>query len=64
MRRWLLIGVAVLAILLLGITARPYVHGFTLVVRAADLHGPLRRIADIDKVRISERIVRAQVKGV
>ena len=40
-----------------GITARRYVHGFTLVVRAADLHGPVRRVADLDTVRISERIV-------
>ena len=63
MRRWLFIGVAVVAILLLGITARRYVHGFTLVVRAADLHGPVRRVADLDTVRIGERIVRARVKG-
>jgi acetyl esterase/lipase len=62
MRRWLFIGVAVVAILLLGITARRYVHGFTLVVRAADLPGPIRRLADLDTVLISERIVRARVK--
>jgi dienelactone hydrolase len=62
MRRWLLIGVAVLASLSLGITARRYVHGFTLVVRAADLHGPVRRAADLDTVRIGERIVRARLK--
>jgi dienelactone hydrolase len=58
MRRWLFIGIAVLAILLLGITARRYVHGFALVVRAADLHGPVRRVADLDAERISQRIVR------
>ena len=63
MRRWLFIGVAVVAILLLGIAARTCVHGFTLVVRAADLHGPVRRVADLDTVRIDERIVRARVKG-
>jgi dienelactone hydrolase len=62
MRRWLFIGVTVVAILWLGITARRYVHGFTLVVRAADLHGPVRRVADLDTVLISERIVRARVK--
>lgn len=59
MRRWLIIGVAVVASLLVGIAARPYVHGFTLVVRAADLHGAVRRVADLDTVRIGERIVRA-----
>ena len=62
MRRWLFIGLAVVAILLLGIAARRYVHGFTLVVRAADLHGSVRRVADLDTVRISERIVRVRVK--
>ena len=62
MRRWLVVGVALVAILLLGITARRYVHGFTLVVRAADLHGPVRRVADLDSVRVSERIVLARVK--
>jgi hypothetical protein len=33
-----------------------------LVVRAADLHGPLRRIADLDTVRIGERTLRPQLK--
>jgi dienelactone hydrolase len=61
MRRWLFIGVAVVASLLVGVTARRYVHGFTLVVRAADLHGPVRRVADLDTVRIGERIVRASL---
>ena len=63
MRRWLFIGVAVVASLLVGVTARRYVHGFTLVVRAADLHGSLRRVADLDTMRIGERIVRAPLKG-
>jgi dienelactone hydrolase len=62
MRRWRFIGLAVVAILLLGIAARRYVHGFTLVIRAADLHGPVRRAADLDTVLISERIVRARVE--
>jgi hypothetical protein len=62
MRRWLFIGVAVVAIPLLGITARHHVHGFTLVVRAADLQGPVRRVADLDTVRITKRIVRARLK--
>jgi hypothetical protein len=61
MRRSLFVGVAVLAILLVGSTARPYVHGFTLVVRAADQHGLVRHLADLDTVHIIERIVRARV---
>ena len=59
MRRWLFIGVAVVAILLGRNSPRDARStGFTLVVRAADLHGPIRRVADLDTVRISERIVR------
>jgi len=64
MRRWALAGFALVIILLLGITGQRYVHGLTLVVRAADLQGPVRRIADLDTVRIGERIVRAGIKDV
>jgi dienelactone hydrolase len=64
MQRWAFAGIAFVIILLFGITAQRYVHGFTLVVRAADLHGPVRRIADLDTVRISERIVRARIKDI
>jgi fermentation-respiration switch protein FrsA (DUF1100 family) len=65
MRRKSVIGVAaVLAVLLLGIAGRRYVHGFTLVVRAAGLQGLVRRAADFDTVRITERIVRVPVGDV
>ena len=57
MRRWASIGVAVIVILLLGIIARHDVHGFTLVVRAADLHGVVRRLADLNTVPVRERLV-------
>ncbi len=57
MRRWTPIGVAVIAMLLLGITALDDVHGLSLVVRAADLHGVLRRLADLDTVPVRERFV-------
>ena len=60
--RLLFVSVAVVAVLLVGLTVRRYVHGFTLVVRAADLQGPIRRIADIDAVRISERTIRVPIK--
>jgi hypothetical protein len=63
-RRWLVIGVAVMAILLAGLAARHYVHGFTLVVRAADLNGSIRRIADLDTVPIVESTVSARLKDV
>jgi dienelactone hydrolase len=61
MRRPLFAGVALLAGLLLAVEGRTYVHGLTLVVRAADLHGPVRRVADADTVEISERLIRARI---
>jgi hypothetical protein len=56
-RRLTLIGLATMAILLLAIPARREIHGLTLVVRAADLHGVGRFLADVDTVRIRERPV-------
>jgi dienelactone hydrolase len=56
-RRWALIGAWVVAILLIGSAARRDIHGLTLVVRAADLHGIGRRLADFDTARIRERFV-------
>src|SRR3954469_1782775 len=35
--------------------ARPYVRGASFVVRAADMHGVARRVADLDAARVSER---------
>jgi dienelactone hydrolase len=35
--------------------ARPYVHGFSFVVRAADMNGRLRRVADLDAVDVDTR---------
>jgi hypothetical protein len=52
-----LVGVGLIAILLVGMSAQRDIHGFTLVVRAADLHGVVRRLADLDSVRIRERLV-------
>lgn len=56
------IGVAVAVILLLGLPARRTFHGFSLVVRAGDLHGVARRIADLDTVPITERLVRVPLR--
>jgi dienelactone hydrolase len=61
MRRLAILCVLVIGILLLGISARHIVHGFTLVVRAADLHGTIRRLADLDTVPVRERLVSAPV---
>jgi dienelactone hydrolase len=52
-----LVGVGLIAILLVGMSARRDIDGFTLVVRAADLHGVVRRLADLDSVRIREHLV-------
>ena len=57
MRARRLLAVLVVLAALLGATliARPYVHGASFVVRAADMHGAARRVADLDTTRISER---------
>lgn len=55
-RRLGLVGVGLLAIVLVAIAARRDFHGFTLVVRAANLQGVARQVADFDTVRIQERL--------
>lgn len=62
-RRLTIVGVVAIAVLLLGMSARRTVHGLTLVVRAADLHGVGRRLADLDTVRIHESLVEMPVRG-
>jgi fermentation-respiration switch protein FrsA (DUF1100 family) len=52
---------AALAIVLIAFVIRPYARGVALVVRAADLQGPIRRLADVDTVPIAERIVQAPI---
>lgn len=56
-RRLALGGAALIAIGLLAVVARRDIHGLTLVVRAADLQGVARRLAEIDTVLIQERLV-------
>jgi dienelactone hydrolase len=60
MRRLLLAGLALLVAAAVSIPARRDLHGLTLVVRAADLRGLPRRLADLDTVRIHERVVDVQ----
>ncbi|MGH9141442.1 MAG: hypothetical protein ACRD2I_09900 [Vicinamibacterales bacterium] len=57
MRARRLLGLLLLLVALAGATliARPYLHGTSFVIRAADMHGVARRIADLDATRISER---------
>jgi dienelactone hydrolase len=55
--RALAIGFACLAILFTAATLRRDLHGFSLVYRAADRQGQLRRIADLDTVPITERLM-------
>ncbi len=46
-----------------AITARRYVDGLALVVRAAELQGSLRLVADLDTVHVRERVVWARIGG-
>jgi len=61
-RRLTIIGVTAIALLILAIGTRRDVHGLTLVVRAADLHGIGRRLADIDAVPIREWVVQIPLR--
>ena len=38
-----------------GLIARPYMHGVSFVIRAAEVQGTARRIADLDTVAVSTR---------
>src|SRR5262249_52959295 len=55
MRRLSALGALAVSAGLAVFIAQPYVHGLAFVVRAADLHGPLRRVADFDRVADRER---------
>ena len=61
MWRWMLVAIAALAVLPLSVGVRREVHGLSLVVRAADWHGLSRQLADLDTVRITERLIRIPV---
>jgi dienelactone hydrolase len=49
--RWLIVGIALVT---LAFIARPYVHGLSFVIRAADMSGTARRIADLDTTRVTD----------
>jgi hypothetical protein len=52
--RWVIVLIALAGFALL---TRPYVHGLSFVIRAAELQGTPRRIADLDTTGIAEREV-------
>ena len=54
-RRLLLLLFVLAAALGAALIARPYLHGLSFVVRAAEMQGTARRIADLDTTRVSER---------
>jgi dienelactone hydrolase len=62
-RRLLFIVTVSIIVLVVGPYARRDLHGLTLVVRAADLHGIARRIADIDTRYVEERLVPIPTTG-
>src|SRR5437764_15486549 len=51
--RWVAVSAA--ALLILIVLARPYFAGLSFVVRAADLHGAVRRAADLETQPSTER---------
>src|SRR5438094_1258202 len=56
MRRRIVIAcVLVITVLAGALTARPYVHGLSFVVRAADMQGRVRLVADLDAKPERER---------
>jgi dienelactone hydrolase len=55
--RLALVGTALVVSLLAAPEIQRDVHGLTLVVRAADLHGAWRRLADFDTVQAQERLI-------
>ena len=54
-RRLLTLLMVIAALVGAALIARPYVHGLSFVVRAAEMQGAARRVADLDTARVSER---------
>ena len=54
-RRLIVPIVVVMSLMAGALIARPYVHGLSFVIRAAQMHGTLRRIADFDAAPPRER---------
>ena len=56
-RRVLALVIAAAALVGVVLIARPYVHGLSFVIRAAEMQGAARRAADFDTARVTEREV-------
>jgi dienelactone hydrolase len=54
-RRLLALVIVVAALGGAALIARPYLHGLSFVVRAADMQGAARRVADFDATRVTTR---------
>ncbi len=54
-RRLLALLIVLAALVGTALIARPYVHGLSFVIRAAELQGAPRRAADLDTTGVSER---------
>lgn len=54
-RGWIALSFLILFVIVFHGMAPPYVHGLSFVMRAADMHGVLRRAADFDAESIRER---------
>ena len=54
-RRLLALSVVLAALAGTALLARPYVHGLSFVIRAAEVQGTPRRVADLDTATVSER---------
>jgi pimeloyl-ACP methyl ester carboxylesterase len=54
-RRLFALLTVVVALLGAALIARPYLHGLSFVIRAAEMQGPPRRVADLDTTRVTTR---------
>jgi acetyl esterase/lipase len=54
-RRRVIVAFAALAIVVGGVVAMPYIHGLSFVVRAADMRGTARRLAEVDAKPVEAR---------
>src|SRR5437868_8630246 len=61
--RVLRLAAAAVAIAGLVLVTRPFAHGLSFVIRAADMQGTARRVADFDTGAVREREVAIPVEG-
>src|SRR5262245_54190123 len=54
-RRRVIVAFAALAIVVGGVVGMPYVHGLSFVIRAADMQGAARRLAEADTKPVESR---------